>query len=296
MSIIDSASSICNKPNTARANNLIQELNDFAAILKVEREKNLKRRIIKSVLDNCLLHENLEGSFKEKVEHLCKSFDLLKKTKLSEQGNGSRCLLGLKLEIQPLNYKEQNLLRQLVDRELRNSDHKIINSLTALAGCNVNFTEVKMTLAPSNLDNILVSYQQKLQTQHDSYVSNFFRKLDILETLLEIKSDNVPDATDKKIQESRTKYSLFDWRLKLVNTLVRIDICKETAESLTAYKTILQIIKKQQNKCKEEIEQVEYMKECYNQVDCKEYREILSSYINYKKLIERVKCMLNKNF
>ncbi|KAJ8928668.1 hypothetical protein NQ314_018762 [Rhamnusium bicolor] len=65
----------------------------------------------------------------------------------------------------------------------------------------------------------------------------------------------------------------------------------ETSNSLKAYKQLIKDLKQQQQDCQKEIEDLNELKEKYDQVSCKQYDDILKSYLQYKAAIEKKKLL-----
>ncbi|XP_044271861.1 uncharacterized protein LOC123015881 [Tribolium madens] len=266
----------------------LQELNNLRDL----RDKYTQLQILhQAVLDFVTGSPNSE--LKTKVENIlleesCKQVGVLDNEGFSQNSN----LLGLpSSKNNELSYNEGLTLAKSVEQILQQKYKNIRDEFLKVTSEDVNSVPGRDT----SQDKTLIELKGKLEEQQHKYINNLLSEQKILEDLAKLRLDYLPKVCKEKIKECQMEAHISELKTKIVSETTRIDVFMEQSYSLAAYMELLKDIKEQQLEFQSEIKHLKEMKEKYKQVDCKQFDDILKSYIQYETSLAKKK-MLYENF
>ncbi|KAB0796575.1 hypothetical protein PPYR_10636 [Photinus pyralis] len=272
-----------------KLNNEVEKLNEC---IQLERRKYQEYSIIRDVAMSCTTEESgLPSELQSKILDILSAVEVEDCLELASNDT----LLGLApLNIQ-LRYEEKEQIRNTVQQGIMNKSRKLFQELDELGidYSNEN-SDTHSVLGISVDDKILVDYKKELNDKQSLYASQLQELISVLKEIIELKLKTLPESTNKKIHACEVQLQLFQLQSQVMDAKTRVDIFTETSQSMEAYRQLLKDIYKQQEDCKREIQQLRELKERYEQVSCKQYNELLQSYIKYKTIIESKKNFLNR--
>ncbi|XP_064211362.1 uncharacterized protein LOC135265596 isoform X1 [Tribolium castaneum] len=281
MSDSETTPSDCNSPQ-------IQELNNLRHLLKLQRDRYTHLQILyQAVADFISTAGALNPELATKVENIlheqsCQQVDVL--------DNEYTQLLGLRSSgNSELSFNEGRTLRKEIGLILEHKYKKVCDEFLKATSQNVNSVDGRdgcdFSVRPE--DNTLVVLKKKLEEQQQKYLENELTKEKILEDIAKLRLEKLPKVCDEKIKECQIRAQVGELRTKLACETSRIDVFMERSNSLKAYKELLKDIKEQQLECESEIKHLQKMREKYKQVACKQFDQILKSYVEYKAALSR---------
>ncbi|EEZ99612.1 hypothetical protein TcasGA2_TC002129 [Tribolium castaneum] len=274
----------CNSPQ-------IQELNNLRHLLKLQRDRYTHLQILyQAVPDFISTAGALNPDLATKVENIlheqsCQQVEVL--------DNENTQLLGLQSSgHSELSFNEGLTLRKAIGLILEHKYKKVCDEFLKATSQNVNSVDGRdgcdFSVRPE--DNTLVVLKKKLEEQQQKYLENVLTEEKVLEDIAKLRLENYQKCVMKNKRMSnggpsgRTK-------TKLARETSRIDVFMERSNSLKAYKELLKDIKEQQLECESEIKHLQEMREKYKQVACKQFDQILKSYVEYKASLSRKEMM-----
>ncbi|XP_064210780.1 uncharacterized protein LOC135265330 isoform X2 [Tribolium castaneum] len=260
----------CNSPQ-------IQELNNLRHLLKLQRDRYTHLQILyQAVPDFISTAGALNPDLATKVENIlheqsCQQVEVLDNENtqlLGLQSSGHRLIL-------------EHKYKKVCDEFLKATSQNV-NSVDGRDGCD-------FSVRPE--DNTLVVLKKKLEEQQQKYLENVLTEEKVLEDIAKLRLEKLPKVCDEKIKECQMGAQVGELKTKLARETSRIDVFMERSNSLKAYKELLKDIKEQQLECESEIKHLQEMREKYKQVACKQFDQILKSYVEYKASLSRKEMM-----
>ncbi|KAJ8922262.1 hypothetical protein NQ315_004200 [Exocentrus adspersus] len=276
-----------------------KEVNDLYEHLKFERNKYAKYKIIQDALEECIdVNSELDQNLKTKVRDILLSGSVVQCLSLEEfPSNESRqSVLGLiDINQHELNYMENKHLQDVLKRKLEEKYETVCDDFRKTTSKDIeNTLENIPSSVPLQMvteDKILLDLKDRLLLEQEQYVKNLSNQSDLLSEITDARLKKVPELTEHKIKEYQIKEKLNHVKSSLMQEKVRVDVFTEANGSLQAYKELIKDIKDQQSDCEKEIQRLMDLKEKYSQVSCKQYDDILKSYLQYKATIEKKKLL-----
>ncbi|GJQ70813.1 putative DNA-(apurinic or apyrimidinic site) lyase [Trypoxylus dichotomus] len=263
-----------------------QEMHDTFEIMKIERRKHLHNKLVLNTINKCLTESSeLSDEVKNKVKDVLLSAEVGTSLKLRTK-HFEETLLGLSdLCISELSYKEQEEANQVFHNNLKLMEDDFMHSIP------------KLMEAPSSIDlfhlNIydksLLEERDKLESIQETYIGNLKVMYDLLQELLKLRFHNVKDLLGSKLDEYSIKSKIYDLQSEMIKKKTRVDIFNENSLSFVAYEKLVHDITDQQKECQKQIDDLIDLKERYKLVACKQYDDILRSYLQYKTALEQKK-------
>ncbi|CAG9764108.1 unnamed protein product [Ceutorhynchus assimilis] len=264
---------------------LEQEVKDYSEFLKAYYTKYRRFTIILQTIQECIEDDNnLDPDLCEKIEAIILTGQV-SQTRLGEDCLGE-CILGVPLNNLSLSYLESDKLCSYLKSKLLSKCANRHYSLSKSVASS-NESPIGLTLK----DTSLLEYRNKLAIEQGAYMKSQTKVLELLEELMNLRLKVVPELTQGKYQESDLKSRVNSLKAQLAKNKYRIDVFMETRTSLQAYEEIIKDLRDQQQSCSKEIQKLKDLKEKYAEVSCKEYDEILKSYLQYKMSFEKKKTM-----
>lgn len=118
-------------------------------------------------------------------------------------------------------------------------------------------------------------------------MKNLEKIYDLLKQLLQLRFTNVKELVDSKITEYSLKSEMYHLRTEMMKGKTKTDFFNETPISLQAYKELFNNMSEQQADYHKQITNLNQLKQQYKLVACREYNEILKSYLQYKDAVEK---------
>lgn len=267
-----------------------QEVKDCTEFLKIEYTKFRKYKILLDCIEECIEDDNnLDSELRTKIKKIILG-EQVSQTRLSDNPieDTFETILGVPLSSTELTFSESNNLHSCLKSKL---DSK---SASFKSECFRDVTDTSEISSESPLDlaqndATLLDYRNQLVTEQETYMKNQIDMLDLLEELKDIRLKTVPEVTDKKYEECNFRSRINHLKSQLASNKCRIDIFMETSDSLKAYTEILKDLKEQQEELAMEIERLKHLKKKHSEVSCKEYDDILKSYLQYKSALAKKK-------
>ncbi|KAG5900659.1 hypothetical protein JTB14_005929 [Gonioctena quinquepunctata] len=276
-----------------------QEVNDLKEFLKLEKNKYVQYKIIYDTLEEYIKDENtVEDNLKAKVrdimlgESLAQSLTLdynpFDKTNVSLLGESD-------VGQSNLTYQEGNVLQEILNKKLNRKYQDITREFNSLTNKDLTKSfeqtdnSTSMQLSPE--DKVLLEYKNKLTSEQEQYIKNLITLSDLLQEITDLRLKSLPETIEKKVEECQIEEKINHLKSLLSNEKCRVDVFTETSCSLKAYKELIKDIKEQQHECQKEIQYLKELQEKYKEVSCKQYDDILKSYIQYKSSIEKKKIL-----
>lgn len=296
--------SATNKNLRASDKSKYQEMRDIFEIMKRERRMCLNNKMVIRAITKCLSEDtHLNQVLKNKVENLLLAVEvdacMTVNTKHSEEK-----LLGLSdISTEDLSFNELGILQHSIDKELKllgggttcNSTHLQIPDDSDLFELNIQdkvsnvyVFYIKRKFLFCNFQSLFEA-EKKLQEIQLTYMENLKNVYDLLQELLHLRFNPVKDLIENKIDEYSMKSKMYSLKSDIFKQKARTDIFNQNAISFGAYEKLFNDIFEQQNECQKQIDDLIELKEKYNIVSCKEYDEILKSYLQYKSALEKKK-------
>ncbi|XP_018571059.1 uncharacterized protein LOC108910813 [Anoplophora glabripennis] len=288
-------SSNARETSTTLSNAQEQEVNDVYEFLNLEKNKYVQYKIISDTLEECVNESSdLDRSLKDKVRDILLGGSATQTLFLDEYtSKESTTLFGIcGINEQELNYIERHQLQKILELKLDCKYKDICGEFHKITNKDVNTAfETPSSLQMASDDKVLIEYKNKLVSEQEQYVKNLLNLLELLEEISNLRLKKLPQVTEQKIKECQVEQKMNNLKSLLAQEKIRIDIFTETSSSLKAYKELIKDIKEQQKDCEMEIWELKNLKEKYNQVSCKQYNDILKSYLQYKSSIEKKKLL-----
>lgn len=299
--------SVSNKPFNARETSKIlnnaqeQEVNDLYEFLKLEQNKYVQYKILYDALEECVSDSSdIDRTLKAKVADI-----LLRESATQTQHldhytakENTVSLFGLcDINGYELNYIERNQLQEALKLKLDEKYKDICDDFYQATNKAVNKafedSQTSTSLQMASDDKALIEFKYKLISEQEQYVKNLLSLLELLNEITNLRLKKLPQITERKVKECQVEQKVNHLKSLLAQEKVRIDVFTETSSSLKAYKELIKDIKDQQKDCEKEIQELKDLKEKYNQISCKQYDDILKSYLQYKSSIEKKKLLYN---
>ncbi|XP_074025837.1 uncharacterized protein [Leptinotarsa decemlineata] len=272
-----------------------QEVNDLKEFLKLEQEKYVQYKVIYDTLEEYINEAGgVDDNLRAKVRSIILSESLAQTSILEfnsfDESNIS--VLGANdTECSNLTYPEGNLLQKKLNlkliekhQNLAQEFHKVTNRDLQKS---LETRQDSTSLQLSSEDKVQLDYKNKLTIEQELYVKNLISLSELLEKIADLRLKSLPDIIEKKVDECQVEEKINHLKFLLSNVKCRVDVFTETSCSLKAYKDLIKDIQNQQEDYKKQIQQLNELKEKYKQVSCKQYDDILKSYIQYKASIEK---------
>lgn len=246
-------------------------------------ENNSLVNIQKKLNSKCECYLTLK-LIKDLAEECIKeSTDLNKNLKLAIK---NQLLHATCVHIAPFPIKPPTKLTYLEGRQLiQDLKHRLTKRLTELDPplC----TDFRGNAQSIQTDTILIERKQnffKTQTEHLEKV----RQLEqVLCKIVKTRLGTIPQVAEKQIRHAELTNELNQVKMQLTERKMRVDIFTETNKSLEAYKKLIAHIQTQRTEHEKEIETLENLKDRFRRVNSAEFNKILTSYLQYKKSIEK---------
>ncbi|RZB40316.1 hypothetical protein BDFB_008022 [Asbolus verrucosus] len=287
------------KSNSSEYNNCaqVQELNDVKEFLKIQHNKYIKCKILYDAVQECVENSNiLDDDLKVKVQDILLNNSCAQVTPIESESFTQDCakLLGISHQDRTeLNHSESLKFKKSIEVILQEKYKNICKQFSKTANENINETlPVSSDFLDFNLnteDYKIIEFKQKLNDQQKQYLQNLLKEQEILDDITKLRLEHLPKICNEKVKECQIKSYMNMLRTKIVEEKTRVDIFMETSNSLPAYEEILKDIKKQQEECHNDIEYLQKLKERYNQITCKQFNDLLKSYVQYKTSLEKKK-------
>nr|CAH7755051.1 unnamed protein product [Callosobruchus chinensis] len=271
-----------------------QAIKDLNESLESEYNTYLQYKTIFSVLNEYLRQEDCGDSESDKLKSKLHEIILqesLAQTSSLDDGNGEDNLLGVNnINVLCLTYSESRKLEGIVKEKLTEKQCQLANETRSLEK---NKSKLLNSEALSE-DQQLIENKRNLISLKEEYVKNLLTLIELLTELKEMRLEQLPKTLDTRIKGWTLSEKVCNLKAKLLTSKNRVDVFTETSTSLEAYKELLKDIKEEQHLCEEEIENLNQLKKQYEQVSCKQYDEILKSYLEYKACLERKKLLYSR--
>ncbi|XP_071051985.1 uncharacterized protein PF3D7_1120000-like [Onthophagus taurus] len=231
--------------------------------ISMKRAELAKYKRILQLVDECALDPNL----KNKVDYLIYSKEVSPSMKLNDDN-----VLGLSLKPENLPINEQQKLHRLVHSKLSKEPdlkHEEFNE-------DFNFTK------PSKQESELLKLKLELDEIQKKYYENLIGYHKMLEEILKIRLNDSKDLINSKIEHSKLQFLSLELKVEILQQQIGTAVFTEESMAKHAYQKLLDEIVKQQIKVKNEIKELEELKEKYKSVSSKEFNDILKSYRFYK--------------
>lgn len=273
-----------------------QEVMDYTEFVKIEFHKYRQYKILLECIEECVEDDcNLDEDIKNKIKNVLLESSI-SQTRLNEDSNEvlSETVLGLSLSAKDITYSESNKLRSCIKSKLDKKSQQLENKCSSLFSQDFKDMGKEKRESPLDLcqeDANLLQFRNELAQEQECFLKNQLELLEILEELKNIRLKTVPEVTEQKVQECTVKSKINYLKSQLAKNKCKLDTFKETSNSLKAYTEIIADMKEQHNKLKFDVEQLQDLKKKYAQVSCKEYDDILKSYLQYKSSLEKKKML-----
>lgn len=273
-----------------------QEVNDLYEFLKLEQNKYVQYNIIYEALEECVGESSdLDRTLKTKVTDILLSGNAAQTLPLDEvPSKESSTLFGFcNINGHELNYLERNQLEKTLTLKLNEKYKNVCEEFHKVTNKDVNkaFEDSPRSLQMASEDKVLIEFKTKLVSEQKQYVKNLFSLLESLNEMANLRLKKLPQVTEQKIRECQVEQKMNHLKSLLAQEKVRIDVFTETSNSLKAYKEFIRDIKEQQKNYEREIQELKDLKAKYSNVSCKQYDDILKSYLQYKSSIEKKKLL-----
>lgn len=272
-----------------------QEVNDLSEILRVEHNKYVQYKIIYDTLEEFInSHDDEHVNLKRRIKDIMISESLVQCMSLDEHcDKPSENIFGIEdMGNTSLNFSEskelQILLKQLIDQKYKKMKADF-NNVTEADISSLTQPSSSSSIDLNDEDKLLLEYRNKLMAEQKEYIKNLLNLTDLLEEIKKLRLEKLPEITELKIKECQVEEKINSLKCHGFHGKSRVDIFTETSCSLNAYKELIKDIKDQQQDCKREIEELTDLKQKYKDVSCKQYDDILKSYLRYKSAIEKKK-------
>ncbi|CAH0546358.1 unnamed protein product [Brassicogethes aeneus] len=267
-----------------------QEVDDIREVLKSEHNKYLKYKIINDTIQE-LIGENssLDSELKAKAKEILLNSQCSQSVIIDKNSTDKGChtVFGIGDSSVELTYFERDSLKNSLERRL---SEKCIHLDFSLSENNLNSKKCP-TFQLVEDDQILIDLKEKLKNEQKLYIENLFKKHEILNEIKNLRLTELPKIVDEKHTESVSLCKMNEVKSEILFKKVRVDIFSESNISLEAYKQFIADLKNQQKECQMEIDDILDLKEKYKIVACKQYNDILKSYLQYRASNEKKKML-----
>lgn len=266
----------------------MQEFNNVKEAFKTHRSKYTKYKILYDSLWEYAFHSNCPDNLKSKLQDILLTSDCAQVVDLESNGivQNSQVLVDLGNIYTPeLTYNESLKLKKALESFLQNKHKGICQQFFKMTGKHVNVDMITEDFGEFSLnseDGALLELRKKLEEQLRKYVDNLLKEKEILEQIVKLRIEKLPKASNDKIKECQFKSRVTELQSKIVKEKTRIDIFMETNNSLLAYEELMRDIKEQQEECQRDISYFKKLKKQYQHIACKQYDDLLKSFIQYK--------------
>ncbi|CAH1119538.1 unnamed protein product [Phaedon cochleariae] len=276
-----------------------QEVNDLTEFLKLERNKYVQYKIVYDILEEFVNEEDRqEDGLRAKVKEILLCESVTQVTLLDENTvDGSKSsVFGLCNVSSPaLTYSESKSLQDVIKKKLNEKYLSITDDFHSVA--NKDMTEysedeeITTSIKLCHEDKVLVEYKNKLLMEQEQYIRNLITLSELLGDITDLRISKLPGVIEDKVKECQVNEKINSLKSLLAQEKCRVDIFTETTCSLKAYKELIKDIKEQQHECQKDIENLDGLKNKYKEVSCKQFDDILESYLQYKSSIEKKKIL-----
>ncbi|KRT83437.1 hypothetical protein AMK59_4714 [Oryctes borbonicus] len=279
-----------NREATSLDKSRYQEMHDTFEIMKIERRKCTNKKVMLHTISRCISESSeLSDEVKKKVKNVLLSAEVNSCLKLNTK-HSEETLLGLSdLRIDELSYQEEEELNQVFHNYSKSIADSFMHNVPKLMQ-EPNSTDL---FRLNMQDKVLLEARDKLKDIQETYMENLKIMYDLLQELLQLRFHDTKDLVGSKLNEYSTKSKMYDLQSKIIKEKAMVDISNEKSFSFVAYEKLLRDIIDQQKECQQQVDDLIDLKEKYKFIACKEYDEILQSYLQYKAALERKKGLYN---
>ncbi|CAH1981779.1 unnamed protein product [Acanthoscelides obtectus] len=267
-----------------------EAINDLSEPLQTEYNYYMQYKTIFNVLEEFARQEDCGDSENDKLKS--KVYEIIVQESLAQTtrlGDLEDDILGVKdVNSLSLTYLESRRLEEIVKKKLIEKQCQLTNKNGML-----DKNKSKLLTSDPSLNELIENKNQLIALKQE-YVKNLLTLAELMTELKEMRLNELPQALEMKIEEWTLSGKICNLKARLLTSKNRVDAFTETSTSLEAYKQLVKDIKREQRVCEEEIENLKQLKRQYEQVSCKQYDEILKSYLEYKAALERKKLLYSR--
>ena len=277
--------------STRPANSSRQETADLVEILKCVRTKYLRNKTLYDSLREYSADSDIKSDLTTNVRNVLMEMDVKNCMGLQQPTPNTKLLQVGDTGSLSLSYCDEHEVLIHVQKKLIKSNKVLTEMLCKLESVNTfqcNFFNL------CTEDKILINLKTRLNEQQKIYADNLLKRHDLLEGILSIRLNDTKNMADLKTEELDICGKLHKLQVEIINLKNRRDILNETPTSMVAYSELLKDIYLEQMECQQKIEELEELKEKYNLVSCKQFEDILKSYLKYKTDFERKEALIKE--
>lgn len=267
-------------------NEFIKSPSNMQAV-KYERDKLNKYRILCQAIKDCTKlssKQQLDDDLKSKINTMRLNSQCYQLINIGSDGK----LLGIELQqtTNRLDHTEREQLRTVLLCTLKDQYVRIREQFEQLTQKSIDSCSVQSdNCATLDLYNKLLDKQNQCE-------ENLVKLHGLFECMLKMKLDELPGLTDRKFEEAQLKFNMLSLRNQILQIKVTSDVLNECSEATQAYKTLNRDIAEQKAQYEKKLADLIDLRERYKLVSCKQFDEILKTYVQYKNGFKK-KVMIN---
>ncbi|XP_017772852.1 PREDICTED: uncharacterized protein LOC108559968 [Nicrophorus vespilloides] len=265
-----------------------ENLESLIKRLAAVNEENVTYKILYDSIKDVLSDGILNDEFCKKINTVLISQELLQTAHI---GPNTTVFDFQEPQVQ-LTYQEQVTLRDAIELKLIEKQNEIESFVKSVSKGEL---ESSLILPHVNInDKILLDLKAQLHEEQTNYLNHLVESSNLLESIVKLRIEKLPQICDAKTQETYFNTKINEIKMKIINEKVRVSMYTEATVTFDAYQEFVRDCHVQQEECKKEIDNLKLMKEKYKIVSCKEYDEILKSYLQYKTAIDKMSELYKK--
>lgn len=265
-----------------------ENLESLIKRLAAVNEENVTYKILYDSIKDVLADGILNDEFCKKINTVLISQELLQTAHI---GPNTTVFDFQEPQVQ-LTYQEQVTLRDAIELKLIEKENEIESFVKSVSK---GVSKSSLILPHVNInDKILLDLKAQLHEEQTNYLNHLVESSNLLESIVKLRIEKLPQICDAKTQETYFNTKINEIKMKIINEKVRVSMYTEATVTFDAYQEFVRDCHVQQEECKKEIDNLKLMKEKYKIVSCKEYDEILKSYLQYKTAIDKMSELYKK--
>jgi hypothetical protein len=274
----------------------LQELIDAKEFFQFQHNKYRQYKILYDTVQEGVCNSNLwDNELQLKVQDVLFEDSCAQVIDLENGGftDDSSNIFGLlHMDKSELTCDESIKLKQFIDLILQEKYNNICKEFIKITGENINLISSTSKnyndFDVSSEDINLLELRGKVEHQQKIYTQNLLKEKGVLEDLVKLRLEKLPKVCEEKIKECEVISRKCELQTKIVQDKTRVEIF---GEALPAYRELIKDVKIQQEECQQDIQYLQKLKEKYKLVACKQFDELLKSFIQYKSSLEKKKLM-----